>query len=152
MTTKQCNKCKKTLNIIEFYKHPKSKDGLLHFCKTCKRQSVTVLQEMKHGAKQRAKKKGIEYGINDKDILEINEQQKGLCAYSGILLNWDYNSKGPIRGVAPTNRASIDRIDSTKGYTKDNIQLLADIVNRMKLTSSYTEFLNYCRLVIDRAK
>ena len=44
---------------------------------------------------------------------------------------------------------SIDRIDSTKGYTKDNTQLVCDIVNRMKLDLPMNEFVTLCKIIYD---
>lgn len=47
------------------------------------------------------------------------------------------------------NIVSIDRIDSTKGYTKDNTQLVCDIVNRMKLDLPMNEFVILCKIIYD---
>lgn len=42
-----------------------------------------------------------------------------------------------------------NRIDSTKGYTKDNTQLVCDIVNRMKLDLPMNEFVTLCKIIYD---
>ncbi len=39
---------------------------------------------------------------------------------------------------------SVDRIDSNKGYTVDNIQLVCAIINRMKMNLSNDEFISLC--------
>ena len=39
---------------------------------------------------------------------------------------------------------TVDRIDSAKGYTKDNIQSLCAVCNRLKFTMSNKDF--YCHL------
>jgi len=42
-----------------------------------------------------------------------------------------------------------DSIDSTKGYEKDNIQLVGAIINRMKSDLTDKEFIDICKTVID---
>ncbi|KKM25250.1 hypothetical protein LCGC14_1596910 [marine sediment metagenome] len=153
MKTKKCATCKKYLPLDKFYVRV---DGyrLIHCrpCDTIRRKKYgKVIHGIIHNAKKRAKKKGLEFNITSKDVLEINKEQKGLCAYSGIALNWDFNSKGIAKRRSPIDRASLDRIDSTKGYTVDNIQVLADLVNRMKHTLSYKELLKFCQLIIDNS-
>jgi hypothetical protein len=54
------------------------------------------------------------------DVLELYHRQDGRCAISLIKMVCDHNKPNSI---------SIDRIDSSHGYTKDNIQLLALFVN-----------------------
>jgi len=43
--------------------------------------------------------------------------------------------------------ASLDRIDSTKNYTIDNIQWVHKDVNKMKMDFSQEYFIEMCRLV-----
>ena len=61
--------------------------------------------------------------ITLEDILELKEKQNNKCIYSGRELIWKRKFH---------NKASIDRIDSLKGYTKDNIQLLTHFSNQAK--------------------
>ena len=42
---------------------------------------------------------------------------------------------------------SIDRIDSSKGYTKDNIQLVCASLNNMKMDLKNKHFIQLCKLV-----
>lgn len=48
--------------------------------------------------------------------------------------------------------ASLDRIDSDKGYIEGNVQWLHKWVNLMKSDFTQDEFLNYCRLIIEHNK
>lgn len=50
-------------------------------------------------------------------------------------------------GTVYTN-ASIDRIDSSKGYTLDNVQLVCNIVNLMKNTLSIDELCDWCKSIV----
>lgn len=51
-------------------------------------------------------------------------------------------------GRTNTN-VSIDRIDSNKGYTKDNVQLVCSAINFMKSNLSLNDFIMYCESVIN---
>lgn len=72
-------------------------------------------------AKSRAKIKGLEFSISKEDI-----KVPTFCPILKIEL---VHAKG--MGRQP-NAASIDRIDSTQGYIKGNIQIISDLANRMK--------------------
>jgi len=41
--------------------------------------------------------------------------------------------------------ASLDRIDSTKGYTLDNIQWVHKTLNRLKMNLDNQEFIEWCK-------
>lgn len=47
---------------------------------------------------------------------------------------------------------SIDRIDSNFGYTKDNIQLVGAIINKMKTDVPDTDFINMCSIIANYNK
>lgn len=49
------------------------------------------------------------------------------------------------------NALSIDRIDSSKGYTRDNVVLVCSSINVMKNSHSIDEFINLCRSVVEHA-
>ena len=53
--------------------------------------------------------------------------------------------------VNPYN-ISVDRIDSSSGYTKDNIQLVTVAVNHMKWNMNEETFLEMCDLVSKNLK
>ena len=38
---KRCSRCKEMLDLEEYYKHPKMKDGRLNICKSCKKSEST---------------------------------------------------------------------------------------------------------------
>lgn len=45
--------------------------------------------------------------------------------------------------------ASLDRIDSTKGYIESNVQWLHKDINNIKQDYSVNELLAYCKLIIN---
>lgn len=74
------------------------------------------LSNCRNNARYRLKLGRTEAGVFDityKDVMDLWNSQNGRCYYSGIPLNYDKNEW----------RISIDRIDTSKGYTRDNIVL-----------------------------
>jgi hypothetical protein len=63
-------------------------------------------------------------------IMDILETQDSKCAILGIVM--DHKNDSP-------RSASIDRIDSSKGHIKGNIQLVCQCINRMKNKNSNEE-------------
>ena len=93
--------------------------------------------------KRSAKKRGIEFRIKIEDIWDRLEKQGRKCALTGLSLL--LNSNGRLYD----GNASLDRIDSTKGYTVDNIQWVHKRINQMKMDMTEVEFLEFCRLVVE---
>jgi hypothetical protein len=82
----------------------------------------------------------------DSDFLnELYKKQRGLCAISGVEMT--YEQRG---GRCPSN-ISLDRIDSSKGYTKDNVQLVCHIVNTMKMQYSVKELVFWCTKIVENS-
>lgn len=84
--------------------------------------------EMFKAAKVRAKKKGLEFDIEPSDIV-IPE----YCpVFSWIKLEV---GKGRVNKGSP----SLDRIDNSRGYTKDNIAVISYYANSIKQDSNSKE-------------
>ena len=151
MATKQCNRCFQSLPLFDFSKNKSSSDGLQYRCKPCdkqyqqKRRSDNKdylldyqrkyqanrrkdfeyrLQMLLNASKQRAALKNREHTITLDDVKALYPVD-GKCPVFGFDL--EFNSQG-FRETSP----SIDRIDSTKGYTRDNIQIISWKANRLK--------------------
>lgn len=77
------------------------------------------------------------------DLIELYNFQQGLCALSGEQLTFEFD-----KGKQATN-ISIDRIDPTKGYTKENIQLVCYITNIMKNNFPQYEFIKWCKKIAE---
>ena len=73
----------------------------------------------KYDAKNRRK---LDFDITYTDLLELWQDQDGLCAISKNKLELDQG--GTFMGRNNPNCCTIDRLDNSKGYTKDNIQLV----------------------------
>jgi hypothetical protein len=95
--------------------------------------------------KNRAKKRGNELSISIEYAYEILKKQNFKCAISGIdiYLPQIDNKKWT---------ATLDRIDSAKGYIEGNVQWLHKDINTMKWAFSQEQFLNYCRIIVENNK
>jgi len=64
-------------------------------------------------AKKSAKRRGLAFKIDVNDVKRVFKRQDGLCAYTNFPLEIPYSAKV----IHDFFQASIDRIDSSKGYT-----------------------------------
>lgn len=96
-----------------------------------------------HLKNARARKK--ECSITLIDLKEQWDKQNGICPYTGWELK-NHPSTGNIgkQDFLP-DRASLDRIDSDKGYTKDNIQFISLIAQYGKHKFTEKQFLQFLK-------
>jgi hypothetical protein len=78
-----------------------------------------------------ARKRSFVFRLTLKDILSLLEKQRNRCEYSGQRLIY---KPGHVMTV------SLDRVDSSKGYTKDNVIACGHYINLMKIDLSFKEF------------
>lgn len=81
--------------------------------------------------------------VYKEDFLGRYLNNDGRCEASGVVLK-PFSPKGAGKNFLAR---SIDRIDSTKGYTTDNIQIVAHIVNIMKTELSMDAFVIWCQRI-----
>ena len=173
VTEKYCPVCKNVKKSDDFYKSTKSlsTDGLQFLCSDCynhhnsinqgkdknyfRKLRISVDNEYKNyinnqkkensrvnhisimlsNARKRAENKDIEFNLSKEDII-IPE----LCPILkvpfeiGTKENYDFT---------PT----IDRIDNSKGYTKDNIQIITNKANTMKNNADFSMLLNFAEYI-----
>lgn len=156
--TKLCSSCKTVKSIFDFTKNNAASDGLQYKCKDCdlvyqskrrnqnkekmleysrnyqtkkRKQFDYRLQMLLNASRQRSKKKSRENNLTIQDIKDAFPKD-GLCPIFGTKLVF---GDAGFREDSP----SIDRIDSTKGYTKDNIQIISWKANRIKKNASIEE-------------
>ena len=97
-----------------------------------------------YGILRHAKARKIPVEITIQDAWTLFEKQEERCALTGkpiaLVPNVSLNRKG--------NTASLDRIDSAKGYTLDNIQWIHKDLNIMKNKYDMRTFLQHCRDIV----
>jgi hypothetical protein len=150
--TLPCSRCKQNLPIDRFTavsdhtKGRKAPDGTrrISCCKEC---SVEVFLCKDHrvkllnAARRRSREFGLDFDITKEDI-PIPE----FCPVFGIKLE---PSVGEVRKDITLLNASpsIDRIDSSKGYTKNNAQVISFRANNLKKDASLKEMKALVRYV-----
>lgn len=134
---KKCTSCKRTKDEHDFSVLKNTKgEKLKSICITCEERNRLYIQNhmeislYKH-AKERAKDKNIEFTIDINDIIDLIKATP-ICPIRHVPFE-----KG--KGVVCANSMTLDRIDSSKGYIKDNIQLLSFKANTIKNNLSLQE-------------
>lgn len=92
--------------------------------------SKDYVERMWSRIKSRAKRDGIVFDLTPGDISNLTIPI--TCPVLGIPLRQE-------RGRQTDNSISIDRIDSTQGYTPDNVVIVSWKVNRLKSNASLEE-------------
>ena len=143
MQVRTCKECEIEKPFSEFYEDSESKEGRRLQCKECcKRWQKTWREQQPQEARSkahkkwrlnnrgsalltlarhRAKQKGLEFTLAPEDIDPKIKQ--GFCALTGIRFN--------LKNGKTWDSPSIDRIDSSKGYSKDNVRVVLYCVNVM---------------------
>ncbi len=130
-TTKQCSKCKEEKLFEEFPQNQKTK-----ICTTCACQNridkinenqLSFFKNLRASMYQRTKvmskagrKEFVNCVITENDLIEIYTSQNGLCWYSKIPMILNINSNYKV---------SVERLDNSKGYTRENIVLCCHEMN-----------------------
>jgi len=97
-------------------------------------------------ARKGAVKRHIDFSISADDIIALWEEQKGLCKLSNVPMTLTH---GTMTLQNPT-KVSIDRIDSTIGYHKGNIQLVIWQINCAKSVWSNEQLIELCISVAEK--
>lgn len=140
---KRCSKCKEVKPFSEFHKHRTALYGYNTVCKKCRKpksrerwNNSPYERKMFDRAKSRATIKGREFTITIDDITIPDK-----CPVFGIKFVYEKDSPW-----AP----SIDRVDSSRGYTPDNIQIISRRANYLKSNMTVEEAEIIYRFMADK--
>lgn len=86
--------------------------------------------------------RNIDFQLTILDLDAQYQKQKGKCSISGVDIGFNDDRRGKM-----VSTASLDRIDSSKPYTKDNIQWVHKRVQQMKWTTQQKEFIEWCKII-----
>jgi hypothetical protein len=86
-------------------------------------------------------KKRAETTIDQQYLLDVYDQQQGLCALSGVKMTWATGR------TCPTS-ISVDRIDQSLGYVDGNVRLVCVAVNAFRSTMNDQELLVFARTLV----
>lgn len=96
--------------------------------------------------KMSAGKREHEFDVSIERLWEIFLEQNRRCALTGLPLCFK-GHKDKLAGANQT--ASLDRIDSKKGYVEGNVWWVHKDINEMKMAFSQKRFVELCRLVTE---
>jgi hypothetical protein len=123
----QCRKCMEVKPLNQFYKNKRCKDCVRlndqERLKDPRSALLMLLKLARSNSTNRQKRSTAEnrdftFDLTFNELVEIYQSQKGLCAYSGLPLRFG-NSKDINWKI------SLERLDTKKGYTKNNVCLIA---------------------------
>lgn len=141
ITSKLKNNHTKSCGCLKIYSNHKKNTG--H-----KNISGTFYGMLKKSARLR----NLEFNLSKEQLQELLEKQNFKCAFTGLNITIsDINPRDKSIYWKNTT-ASVDRIDSNKGYTIDNIQFVHKDINYLKKDFTDEEFINYCNLVSNYRK
>lgn len=136
--SKHINKLCKKCDEITKHRFVKNKTNGYYSCSICTEKN-SKNHSQKHwfrylAQKANSRKKENSVKITEDMLKKIYLKQQKCCALSGMGFDMKKSLYKP----------SLDRIDSQKGYTEDNIQLVLFIVNKMKRELRQDEFKAIC--------
>lgn len=141
----------KDINMI---KNNYTLEKFLHICKLVSNplpiiKSCVCIEDIYHcfwkKIIQSAKDRNIIFNITINDGIELYKKQNGLCAITNQILIFPKNNQD-FRNRKKFN-ASLDRIDSKLGYTKDNIQWTDTDINMCRMNYDLNYFKYLCKLI-----
>ena len=150
-----CYQCNQWYPLHEmFFVSNKTKrfglDGLCKDCKKLKRYKYQLeenkerwFKSRSNDAKQRAKRKGIDFDLNFDDL-----QYPDFCPFTKLELTYALTAKENYKGMR-AEAASLDRIDSSKGYVAGNVRVVSWYYNSIKNSFSDAFTKKMCKNIAD---
>jgi len=101
-------------------------------------------------ASRRSKDKSRDCDLTLDFLKELWESQDGKCPYTGWQMkNLESSSPNKQLDLTP-DRASLDRIDSSKGYIQGNVQFVCYMAQCCKGVFSSEDLINFCEAVVSK--
>lgn len=158
---KTCSKCRDLKELSEFGKRTSIKGGLNYYCKVCVKEIGREYREVNReksnqsamrsrnklhwtvrllrGTQSSANTRSLDNTLTLEDITDLWDKQGGKCYWLGISLSEDeLPSRHPLK-------PSLDRLDNSKGYIKDNVVITSTFANLGRSNTTvedFSEFLN----------
>lgn len=158
----QCIKCKRTYEgeftelLLYFYPSETNKNKLHKYCKECmvnedrinrskryrENPTLYILTQCLRAAKQRARRRGLEFSINIEWALSEFSLTNGKCPL--CKKTFDVSEKRNRRDAI-----SFDKFDNSAGYTEDNTVIICFECNWIKAARTIEEFENLGKNIIN---
>lgn len=91
--------------------------------------------------KNTAKAKGLDYDLSPRLLLELLERQNWRCPMTRVY----YEFSGTRNPAQP----SVDRIDNTKGYVPDNVQIVSLFYNYARNIWEHDELVEMAQALVE---
>lgn len=161
METKFCKKCNEYKPLSDFYKTQKGLLCKFHFNEKGRENKKKYRENIKNVIKeklkyqerkirlwantliQHTKRRNCETTLTINDVLDLYNNQNGLCFWFKIPLLPSLTKKHP-------QQPSIDRLDRHKGYTKDNVVLCCYAANIGRNETDLEVWKEFITLLIDK--
>jgi len=92
--------------------------------------------------KENAKGRKLKFTVSMEYLNKLLIEQHNKCIFSGLQIKI-------AETKAEETTASLDRIDSSKGYTEGNVQWVHKSVNLMKQSLSDKDFVDLCEMIVN---
>lgn len=97
-----------------------------------------------------AKRRKHEFDLSCEYLIDLWNAQNGRCAYTGIELKLRHN--GNHKEDLEFHQASLDRIDSSKGYIEGNVQFVCVPINYAKADRDSNYVYRFLEAIRDSSK
>lgn len=126
--------CLKHPTIAPLFRRDSRSNNKYRYCPTCESNRHKIYRDkyrLRYLLARAKKRTKHNVTIDEEYLITLYAAQDGLCALTKQkLIHANY---------------SIDRIDSTKGYWKYNVQIILTDINKMKRDFPQDKFIQYCK-------
>lgn len=161
METKFCKICGELKPISEFHKSQNTLLCKFHYNQRGRENKKKYRQDQKNKKKEKlkyqerkirlwanllvsnTKKRNCENTLTVDDVIQLYDSQNRLCFWFKIPLKPSLTKKHP-------QQPSIDRLDRTKGYTKDNVVLCCYAANIGRNETELNVWNDFISLLVDK--
>ena len=139
--SKKCGCCQQELDESCFHYDAQTITNLSCYCRNCmsikakkdynkrKQDHNFKVRYTLNASKARARKRDLEHTLTLEELNSLFPQDM-VCPVFGFTMQW---------GNPKWSSPSLDRIDSTKGYTLDNCQIISNKANKLKNDATLQE-------------
>jgi len=149
--SRKCSGINNTKNFDEYYQNG-GKRFTEHLNPANRRDGYSSFKWFMRVIKRRNKEKGKDFDVDLKYLKELWEHQKGICPFTDWQLELPIDSTNWNMDGDKLKRASLDRIDNSKGYVKGNVRFVAIMANYCRHIFSDNEVRLFCEAVTSTKK
>lgn len=143
---KDINKIKFDLSVLDFIKLCTLVTYPIKQINNTK--NIKIYKGFFNHIKRLAKKRNLDFCIDEKYLIYLFKKQNGLCKVTGQKIKIPSSSK---QYKNKNFTASLDRINNNLGYKKRNLQWVHKKINQSKWNFNTQQYKNLCKLVYEHS-